>query len=63
MSKGQIYKELVNVSRFTQNSIKSYNELSLEGREISDFENKTPRRIHRTKNHSIWISIHKESSS
>ena len=60
MSKGQIYGESRKKFRYIQILIKLDNELSWEIREIFIFKNKTWRRIHIIKNHSIYISIRRE---
>ena len=60
LSESQINGELEKFFRYIQNLIKLDNELRWEIRKFIIFIKKTPRKIHRIKNISIWISICKE---
>ena len=57
VNKGRIHREIRYFREIFWNLIKSYNELVIEIRENGGFKKITQRRIHRIKNHSIWISI------
>ena len=56
----QIHKEIRVFREIFWNLIKSDDELVTEIRENGRFRKITQRRIHRIKNHSIWISSHGE---
>ena len=60
---GRIHRELRKFLMISLNLIKSDNELVIEIRENGRFGKITQRRIHRIKNHSIWISIYEEIKS
>ena len=60
VNKGQIYGEIRDFWEIFWNLIKSDDELVIEIRENGRFRKITQRRIHRIKNHSIWISIRQE---
>ena len=59
VSKDQIHRELEKILRYLQNLIQSDNELTWKSKEISIFR-ETTKKIHRLKNHMIWICIYKE---
>ena len=60
MNKDRIHGELRYFFRGSSNLIQSDKELRWAIRGFSNFRKRTPKRFHRIKNHSIWISIHKE---
>ena len=60
VNKGRIHREIRYFREIFQNLIKSDDELRREFRENGGFRKITQRRIHRIKNHSIWISNHGE---
>ena len=60
VNKGRIHREIRDFWEIFWNLIKSDDELRWEIQENDRFGNKTQRRIHRIKNHSIWIKIHGE---
>ena len=60
VNKGRIHREIRYFWEIFWSMIKSDNELVIEIRENGRFRKITQRRIHRIKNHSIWISIHRE---
>ena len=57
VNKGQIHGEIRDFREIFWNLIKSDNKLVIEFRKNGRFRKITQRRIHRIKNHSIWISI------
>ena len=56
VNKGQINREIRYFREIFWNMIKSDNKLVIEIRENGRFRKITQRRIHKIKNHSIWIS-------
>ena len=60
VNKGRIHRKIRDFREIFWNLIKSDNELVIEIRENGRFRKITQRRIHRIKNHSIWISIRGE---
>ena len=56
INKGRIHREIRYFREIFWNMIKSNDELVIEIRENDRFRKITQRRIHRIKNHSIWIS-------
>ena len=60
MNKGRIHREWKYFQRTLWKLIKSNTELRWEIRDFYRFRKRTQRRIHRIKNHSIWIKIHGE---
>ena len=60
VNKGRIHGKIRDFREIFWNLIKSDNELVIEIRENGRFRKITQRRIHRIKNHSIWISIRGE---
>ena len=59
-NKGQLYEEIRDFLEIFWNLIKSDDEFIIEIRENDGFRKITQRRIHRIKNHLIWISIRGE---
>ena len=60
MNKGRIHRELGQFLMIFLNLIKSDNEMWIEIRDFDIFGKNTRRRIHRIKNHLIWIKIRGE---
>ena len=56
VNRGRIHREIRYFREIFWKLIKSDNELVIENRENGTFRKITQRRIHRIKNHSIWIS-------
>ena len=56
VNKGQIHREIRDFQEIFSNLIKSDYELVIKIRENGRFRNITQRRVHKIKNHSIWIS-------
>ena len=55
VNKGQIHSKIRYIREIFWKMIKSDDEIVIENRENSGFRKITQRRIHRIKNHSIWI--------
>ena len=60
VNKGRIHREIRYFREIFWNLIKSDDKLVIEIRENGGFRKITQRKIHRIKNHSIWISIRRE---
>ena len=60
VNKGRIHGEIRDFREIFRNSIKLDDELVIEIRQNGRFRQIIQRQIHGIKNHSIWISIHRE---